>query len=234
MKHVSHGWTLSLLTLALAASAVRAADGGRPCAPTFAVAGTARTSAPGHPLRVVRTACDGRCVYDTSLCARSPGLPGGTCVPPASAQIDILTAPDGVAFDLPPGLGRDACGPPARIVLEPAGATPAKLRLRAAIRNTDGTRVRRSRLALVCMPATEADCPVVPPPPPAGPCVVGGCSRQVCADEPVGTTCQWLPEYACYRSARCERQVAGRCAWTSTPELRACLLRNGGGLGDLR
>ncbi len=57
-------------------------------------------------------------------------------------------------------------------------------------------------------------------------CVVGGCSGQTCYEEggPGGiSTCEWRPQYACYRSARCERQRGGACGWTQTPELQACL-----------
>jgi eight-cysteine-cluster-containing protein len=57
----------------------------------------------------------------------------------------------------------------------------------------------------------------------AGGCVVTGCSGQICAEEHVGTTCEWRPHYACYRDARCGRFGAdGRCGWESTPELAAC------------
>jgi eight-cysteine-cluster-containing protein len=56
-------------------------------------------------------------------------------------------------------------------------------------------------------------------------CMVTGCSGQVCAPRPVITTCEWRPEYACYRdraitSCGCE---AGLCAWDRTPALEACL-----------
>jgi hypothetical protein len=55
-------------------------------------------------------------------------------------------------------------------------------------------------------------------------CHVGGCSSQICSDEPgVGSTCEWLPEYECYRTATCERQPDGACGWTGTQELEACL-----------
>lgn len=55
-------------------------------------------------------------------------------------------------------------------------------------------------------------------------CYVGGCSSQVCSDDPdVVTTCEWLPEYACYQDATCARQPDGACGWTPTPELLACL-----------
>jgi eight-cysteine-cluster-containing protein len=59
---------------------------------------------------------------------------------------------------------------------------------------------------------------------PPAPCYVGGCSGQVCSDDPGAiTTCEWREEYACYRDATCERQADGACAWTETPELRMCL-----------
>jgi eight-cysteine-cluster-containing protein len=56
-------------------------------------------------------------------------------------------------------------------------------------------------------------------------CFIGGCSAQVCTDDPERaiTSCEWLDEYACYRTARCERQADGACAWTDTPALRMCL-----------
>lgn len=60
--------------------------------------------------------------------------------------------------------------------------------------------------------------------PPAGECFVGGCSGQVCSDQPgVISTCEWRPEYACYDDAACARQANGECGWTPSPELAACL-----------
>lgn len=56
-------------------------------------------------------------------------------------------------------------------------------------------------------------------------CFRTGCSSQVCADENVITTCEWRPEYACYQKAKCERQANGKCGFTRTPELIACLKR---------
>jgi eight-cysteine-cluster-containing protein len=64
---------------------------------------------------------------------------------------------------------------------------------------------------------------VEPPPPASSDCTVSGCSGQVCADQPVGTTCEFRPEYACYRNARCARQADGQCGWIPTDELRRCL-----------
>jgi eight-cysteine-cluster-containing protein len=56
-------------------------------------------------------------------------------------------------------------------------------------------------------------------------CAPAGCSGQVCAEvgAEVMTTCEFRPEYACYRAAVCERQASGECGWTVTPELLACL-----------
>lgn len=54
-------------------------------------------------------------------------------------------------------------------------------------------------------------------------CVKTGCSGQVCADHDVITTCEFRPEYACYREATCEVQADGQCGWTETAALSACL-----------
>jgi hypothetical protein len=54
-------------------------------------------------------------------------------------------------------------------------------------------------------------------------CIKTGCSGQVCADRDVITTCIYRAEYACYQQAKCERQTDGRCGFTMTTELRACL-----------
>jgi hypothetical protein len=57
-------------------------------------------------------------------------------------------------------------------------------------------------------------------------CVVTGCSGQICADRPMASTCELLPEYACYHdpsATSCEVQADGECGWTQTPELAACL-----------
>jgi hypothetical protein len=62
-----------------------------------------------------------------------------------------------------------------------------------------------------------------------GECFVGGCSNQLCTDQPgAASTCEWREEYACYQTATCERQGDGQCGWTRTPELEKCL---GGGTG---
>ena len=103
------------------------------------------------------------------------------------------------------------------------------------------TYVLASALALIgCggaeTPPAVAPQPEPPPPPPSGDtpaaggvgagCKIGGCSSTVCSEasgEDMMTTCEFKPEYACYRSATCEKQADGACGWTQTPELAACL-----------
>jgi hypothetical protein len=64
-----------------------------------------------------------------------------------------------------------------------------------------------------------------PPPATAGDCIKTGCSATICTEpgKDVVTTCEFKPEYACYRDATCERQGDGTCGWTSTPKLTDCL-----------
>ena len=70
----------------------------------------------------------------------------------------------------------------------------------------------------------DNDGPLPEPEPQPDACYVGGCSSQICsAEQGVSSTCEWLEEYACYRSATCERQASGECGWTQTEELEACL-----------
>lgn len=55
-------------------------------------------------------------------------------------------------------------------------------------------------------------------------CYVGGCSSQICSDDPGAiSTCEFKEEYACYQNAKCERQASGQCGWTETPDLLMCL-----------
>lgn len=71
------------------------------------------------------------------------------------------------------------------------------------------------------------------PPPQTGSigngCAVSGCSMQLCmsADEVAQgggvSTCEFRPEYACYREAACEIQSSGKCGWTETDSLKQCL-----------
>ncbi len=54
-------------------------------------------------------------------------------------------------------------------------------------------------------------------------CIRTGCSGIICADEEMMSTCEWKEEYECYKTARCERQSDGKCGFTKTPELTACI-----------
>jgi len=71
--------------------------------------------------------------------------------------------------------------------------------------------------------ATVTPLSEVPRVPPVGGCFATGCSGHVCAGTHVVTTCEWRPEYGCYRLARCERQPHGLCGWTQTEALSQCL-----------
>ncbi len=63
-----------------------------------------------------------------------------------------------------------------------------------------------------------------PTPTTAGKCFVGGCSGQICSDqEGMISTCEYREEYACYKTAKCERQSSGKCGWTSNSSLQMCL-----------
>ena len=70
-----------------------------------------------------------------------------------------------------------------------------------------------------------APAPGSPAPAPGAACVTTGCSGTVCAEADDGrmTTCEFKPEYACYRDATCARQPDGACGWTQTKVLSACL-----------
>ena len=57
------------------------------------------------------------------------------------------------------------------------------------------------------------------------PCIKTGCSNQICSDHDVITTCEYKPEYECYKKATCERQANGDCGFTKTKELTDCLAR---------
>lgn len=58
-----------------------------------------------------------------------------------------------------------------------------------------------------------------------GACYVGGCSGEVCSDQPnVASNCMYKSEFACYKKAStCERQTTGACGWTQTNALAVCL-----------
>ncbi|MBI5398151.1 eight-cysteine-cluster domain-containing protein [Candidatus Woesearchaeota archaeon] len=56
-------------------------------------------------------------------------------------------------------------------------------------------------------------------------CMTGGCSGTICQSkkaEPVVTTCEYRPEYSCYKQISCGCS-AGQCAWKETQQFRACI-----------
>ncbi len=57
-------------------------------------------------------------------------------------------------------------------------------------------------------------------------CAIGGCSGEVCSDvssDPIVSACIYKEEFACYKTARCEKQAGGTCGWTRTDALMTCL-----------
>jgi len=58
-------------------------------------------------------------------------------------------------------------------------------------------------------------------------CFHTGCSSQICSDELVMTTCEFLPIYACYQAAECKRQDDGNCGFTETDTLKKCIEAGG-------
>lgn len=60
-------------------------------------------------------------------------------------------------------------------------------------------------------------------------CKRTGCSNHLCVDAnaaDITTTCQFLPEHACYQAAECKVQTNGQCGFTQTSTLTACLNNN--------
>lgn len=76
------------------------------------------------------------------------------------------------------------------------------------------------------MSCIQLACDSEPEPKPK-PCIKTGCSGQICADQDMASTCEWLPQYACYQSAICERQADGACGFRETKELKQCLSDSG-------
>ena len=58
----------------------------------------------------------------------------------------------------------------------------------------------------------------------SGPCRQTGCFGELCEGRDVEVTdCEWQDAYACYYSTTCEAQSDGRCGWTPTEWLDACI-----------
>ena len=57
-----------------------------------------------------------------------------------------------------------------------------------------------------------------------GKCYIGGCGGEICSDrQDIASICIYKEEFACYKTAKCERQAGNQCGWTQTPELKTCL-----------
>ncbi len=57
-------------------------------------------------------------------------------------------------------------------------------------------------------------------------CVIGGCSSTVCQPkdaEPIFTTCEYSPEYACYKQINC-KCIEDKCQWEKTEKFEECVL----------
>lgn len=56
-------------------------------------------------------------------------------------------------------------------------------------------------------------------------CVIGGCSGTICQSknaEPIFTTCEYLPEYGCYKEIKCGC-IDGKCQWDKTEQFDNCV-----------
>lgn len=79
-------------------------------------------------------------------------------------------------------------------------------------------------LALAAGGLQPCDLPDDPTPTPEPvQCVVTGCSGQICASEPMSSTCEWTCVYGCYQYADCEAQASGECGWTTNDKFDACV-----------
>lgn len=55
-------------------------------------------------------------------------------------------------------------------------------------------------------------------------CKKAGCSGQLCVDKnkSIIDTCEWKPEYSCYKDAVCTK-IDGVCQWLKDDSLMSCL-----------
>lgn len=83
--------------------------------------------------------------------------------------------------------------------------------------------VRAGMYFFVLQNATENTAVITVSKDAVGQCIITGCSGQLCSDREVTTTCEYKPEYACYKSAKCERQSNGQCGWTLSADAVVCL-----------
>jgi uncharacterized protein DUF6748 len=112
-----------------------------------------------------------------------------------------------------------------------SGAGPSNnARVEAAMRGPEGAMISGNHVPvtgpggrLLSLKATQVYLRDQPGVSNLSPCIKTGCSRAICSDHNVISTCEWRPEYACYQKATCERQADGNCGFTQTRELTSCL-----------
>ena len=153
-----------------------------------------------------------------------PPSPAGLCGDPCAVDSDGDALGDCVDPCPCNPDHRDSDGDLAADCLDPCPDDPANGCVTVCRAEPDATGVAVGDCPVPCTPDAGVPCEPEPPTPPEpGDCRRTGCSGQVCAAEDVATTCEWLPQYACYAKAACERQADGGCGWTIGPDVAACL-----------
>jgi eight-cysteine-cluster-containing protein len=62
------------------------------------------------------------------------------------------------------------------------------------------------------------------PEPPTTTCVISGCSGEICAAEPMASTCEWYSAYECFALTTCgSTGPDGSCGWEPTEAFLTCM-----------
>lgn len=148
---------------------------------------------------------------------------GVQCIQAGTVRVSMTVTANGGSTTQTFGLGKPLIARGERITL--TSVTPAKSTTAAASADY--------RFTFSVAPAATTS--PVPTPTPASPvatggCYVGGCSGEICSDQPNAvSSCVYRPEYACYKTASCARQSSGQCGWTQTAALEQCIASNSTG-----
>ena len=183
------------------------------------------------------------CCPPNALCDASVPPCGGTCVPapePEGCFDDSECAPDEICELLTPVAGDD----PATM-----GCCPPNAFCYAYLPACEGQCVPAPKPEEFCYSDNECGgdqhcsvsdgeclndptCPycdvctgvcVDDETPPPSPCRRTGCSGQLCLPFDMNTTCEWMPEYACYHFTECVQLDDGSCGWEPTEDFKDCL-----------